>query len=146
LYSISKIALPRYSRVSYKNLNEWEFGYWRTANFTFPAVTWKNIVWSFPMPWWCNKQLPGQSASIIIAFEFFGMFVSTRIPSVFLGGTDSCACVGNNIPFFRPYFLWSNDFDNRQHFLSNSLPLTGRYFCKQISPFRLDRQSWCAGA
>ena len=38
------------------------------------------------MPLWCNKHLPGQSASIIIAFEFFGMFVSARTPSVFLGG------------------------------------------------------------
>jgi len=31
-------------------------------------------------------QLPGQSASIIIAFEFFGMFVSLRNPSIFAGG------------------------------------------------------------
>jgi len=43
----------------------------------------KNIVWSFSMPLWCNKHLPGQSASIIIAFEFFGMFVSLRNPSIF---------------------------------------------------------------
>jgi len=38
------------------------------------------------MPLGCYKHLPGQSASIIIAFEFFGMFVSTRTPSVFFGG------------------------------------------------------------
>ena len=69
-------------RVSCKKLNGWEFGHWLTANFTFPAVTWKNIVWSFSTPLWCNKHLPGQSSSIIIAFEFFGMFVSTRTPSV----------------------------------------------------------------
>jgi len=37
-YSISKIALPRYRRVSYKNLNGWEVGRWLTANFTFPDV------------------------------------------------------------------------------------------------------------
>jgi len=73
LYSTSNIALPRYTvgRVSYKKMNEKEFGNWLTANFTFPAVTWKNIIWSFLMPLWCNKHLPGQSASIIIAFEFF---------------------------------------------------------------------------
>jgi len=58
--------------------------------FTFPAVTWKNIVWSFSMPLWCNKHLPGQTASIIIAFEFFDMFVSTRTPSVFLWGGKLC--------------------------------------------------------
>jgi len=60
----------------------------------------KNIVWSFSMPLWCNKHLPGQSASIIIAFEFFGMFVSLRNPTIFLGGRKSCACFWNNIPFF----------------------------------------------
>jgi len=58
LYSISKIALPRYSRVSYNKLNVWKFGHCLTANFTFPAVTWKNIVWSFLMPLWCNKHHP----------------------------------------------------------------------------------------
>ena len=36
LYSISKTALPRYSRVSYKKLNGWEFVRWLTANLTFP--------------------------------------------------------------------------------------------------------------
>jgi len=85
LHGISKIALPRYSRVSYKKLNGWKFGHWLTANFTFPAVTWKNIVWSFSMPLWCNKHLPEQGASIIIVLEFFGMFVSTRTPNVFWG-------------------------------------------------------------
>jgi len=38
------------------------------------------------MPLWRNKHLPGQSASIIIALEFLGMFVSTRTPIVFCGG------------------------------------------------------------
>ena len=80
-YSISKTALPRYSHISYKKLNVWEFGHWLTANFTFP-----NIVWSFSMPLGCYKHLPGQSASTIVAFEVFGIFVSTRTPSVFLGG------------------------------------------------------------
>jgi len=68
LYSISKISLPRYSRVSYKKVNGWEFGNLPTTNVTFPAVTWKNIFWSFSMSLWCNTHLPGQSASIIIAF------------------------------------------------------------------------------
>ena len=75
------------------------------------------------MPLWCNKHLPGQSASIIFAFEFFGMFVSTRTPSVFLGWSESGACLRNNIPFLRPSscFLWSYDFDNQQHLVLNSL-------------------------
>jgi len=37
------------------------------------------------MPLLCNKHLPGRSASIIIAFEFFGMFVFTRTPNVSFG-------------------------------------------------------------
>jgi len=101
------------------------------------------------MPLWCNKHLPGQSASIIIAYEFFGMFVSTRTPSIFLGGRKSCTCFRNNVPFLRPsrYFLWSNDFDNQQHLVLkivviDCLPLMGRYF---VSKFRhWHRQSWCA--
>jgi len=52
----------------------------------FALVRGKNIVWSFSMPLWWNKHLPGQSANIIIAFEFFGMFVSLRNPSIFWGG------------------------------------------------------------
>jgi len=69
------------------------------------------------------------------------MFVSTRTPNVFLW-RESCACFRNNIPLFRPssYFVWSNDFDNQQHLVSNVLPLMGRYFCKQISPFWLDNR------
>jgi len=31
LCSTSKIALPRYSRVSHKKLNGWEFGHWLTV-------------------------------------------------------------------------------------------------------------------
>jgi len=73
LYSISKIASPRYSRVSYKILNGWaEAGHWLAANFTLPAVTWKNIFLSFSMLLWCIKHLPGQSANIDY-FEFFAV-------------------------------------------------------------------------
>ena len=53
----------------------------------FPLWRGKNIVWSFSIPLWCNKHLPAQNASIIIAFEFFGMFVSTRrLTQAFFGG------------------------------------------------------------
>ena len=71
----------------------------------------------------CNKHLPGHSPSIIIAFEFFGMSVSTRTPCIFWRVRESCVCFRNNIPFFPPwsYFLRSNDFDNQQHFVLNSL-------------------------
>jgi len=99
LYSMSKILLPPHTRVSYKKLRE--FGHWLTANFTFPAVRWKDIVWSFSMPLWCNKHFPGQNASIAIAFEFFDMFVYTRTPYVFFWGRESCACFRNSIPFHR---------------------------------------------
>jgi len=90
LYGVSKIALQRYTRVSFKKLNGWKFGHRLTANFTFPPVTWNNTVWSFSMPLWCNKHLPEQGASIIIAFEFFGMFVSTRTSNVFWGEVKLC--------------------------------------------------------
>jgi len=36
---ISKIALPRCSRFSYKKLNGWKFGHWLIASFMFPDVT-----------------------------------------------------------------------------------------------------------
>ena len=49
----------------------------QTTNFTFSAVTWKNIVWSFSVPLWCNKHLPEQCA-IICCFKFLGLFVSMR--------------------------------------------------------------------
>ena len=94
LYSISKIVLPRYSRISYKILNVSEFGHWLTANFTF-----LNIIRSFSMPLWCNKHLPRQSASVIIAFEIFGMFVSTRTQAFFWGGVKV-------VPVFEIIYLF----------------------------------------
>jgi len=49
--------------------------------------------------------------------------LSLRVPQAFLGGRESCACFRSRIPFFRllSYFLWSNDFNNQQHFLSTGL-------------------------
>jgi len=93
-------------------MRSWSFTHCKLH--TFPAVTWKNVVWSFSMPVLCNKHLPGKGASIIIVLEFFGMFVSTRTPSVFLGG--KAVHVFEIIYLFRPasYFLLSNDFDNNQ--------------------------------
>jgi len=38
------------------------------------------------MPLLCTKHLSRQSASILIAFEVFGLFVSTRTPNSFWGG------------------------------------------------------------
>jgi len=99
LYNIFNISLPPYSRVSYKNLNGWEFGHWLTANFTSPAVTWKDIVWSFSLFVWCNKNLPGRSASITIAFEFLYVCLYVH-PKRFFGGSENCACFRNSIPFF----------------------------------------------
>ena len=137
---------------SYKKLTGWEFGHWLTANFTFPAVTRANIVWSFSIPLWCNKHLSGQNARIIIAFEFFGVFVSTRkLAQAFFWRRKSCACFRNNISLFRPSKAISMDKRRQQstrfcfkNFVIDSLPLMGRYSCKQISSFWLDRQSWCA--
>jgi len=88
------------------------------------------------MPLWCNKQLPEQSASIIIAFGH-----------AFLGGRERCACFRNNITFFRPssYFLWSIDFDNQQHFVLNCLWFIvchwwAGIFVNNISPLWLDNR------
>jgi len=55
-------------------------------------------------------------------FRVFAIFVSTRIPSVW-GGRKVVLVFEMIYLFFRPssYFLWSNDFDNQQHFVSNSL-------------------------
>ena len=62
----------------------WSLTFCSIFRFPFIAIfTFPNIAWSFSMPLWCNKHLPGQSASITIAFKFFGMFVSTRTPSGF---------------------------------------------------------------
>jgi len=41
LYNISKIALPRYSRVSHKKSAE--VSHWLTASLTLPAVMWKTF-------------------------------------------------------------------------------------------------------
>jgi len=100
------------------------FGHWLTANLAFPAVTWKLLFDHFHCPCHAINNFQGQSASIIITFEFFDKFVSSRTPIIVFGwGRKSCACFRNNIPFFRPsrYFLWSNDFDNQQHFVLNIL-------------------------
>jgi len=83
LYSTSKMALPRHSRVSYKSWMDEQklvMDSLQTINFTFPAVTWKNIAWSFSMPLWCNKHLPRKST--IYCFAFFGMFVSRVLSGV----------------------------------------------------------------
>ena len=117
LYSISKIDIVAFRTKNWMDENLVVGS--RQTSLSRRDV--ENIVWSFSMPLWCNKQLPGQTASI--TFEFFGMFVSSRTPSVFFGGRESCACFRNNIPFFRSssYFLWSNDFYNQQHFVVNIL-------------------------
>ena len=95
LYNISN------SRVSYKKLNGWEFGHWLTANFISSAVTRKILSDCFQCP--CDAintfQLKGQSASIIIAFEFFGMFVSTRTRA-FLWGEGKVVLVFKIIHLF----------------------------------------------
>jgi len=51
----------------------------QSTSFTFLAVTWRNIVWSFSVPMWWNKHFPGQSASIY-CFKFLGC-LSLRVPS-----------------------------------------------------------------
>ena len=106
--------------VAFRTKIEW-MRIWSLTLQTSRFALWhgKNIVWSFSMPLWCNKHLPGQSASIIIAFEFFGKFVSSRNPSIFWAGGKVCACFWKNVPFSRlsRYFLRSNDFGNQQHFV-----------------------------
>jgi len=43
----------------------------QSTSFTFLAVTWRNIVWSFSVPMWWNKHFPGQSAPAFIASSFW---------------------------------------------------------------------------
>ena len=127
---------------STKKLNEWEFGRWLTANFTFPAVTWRNIVWSFSMPLWCkcNKHLPGQSASINIAFWFFGMFVSARTPSMFLGKGKLCLFPKQyNFSTFKLFsmvkWLRQSTAFCLKYFVIDSLLLMGRQACRHGRAF-----------
>jgi len=68
-------------------------------------------------------------------------------PKRCFGGEGDCACFRNNIPFSRPssYFLWSNDFDNQQHFVLNCLWFIvchwwAGIFVNNISPFWLDNR------
>ena len=122
LYSISKIALPWYSRVSYRKLNGWEFGDWLTANLRFPAVTWKTIVWSFSMPMWCNKHLPGQNTSI----TDFEILVCLPSPQAFFWGEGKFCLFSNYsiIPFFGiPVIFYGQmtSIINQAHFVLNSL-------------------------
>jgi len=100
-----------------------------------------------------NKHFPGQSASIIIAFEFFGMLVSLRNPSIFWGG-GKVVLVFEII--YLIFYLQGTSTVKRLRqstvfsfkiLVIDSLPLMGRYLCKQISPFWLDnRYVHCAGA
>jgi len=94
--------------VAFRTKIEWmRIWSWLTANFTFPAVTWKNIVWSFSMPLWCNKNLPGQSVSIIIAFEFL-VCLPPRVPQGFFGGKGKlCLFSKCSNDFFSTFKLFS---------------------------------------
>ena len=122
-YSITKTALPRYSRVSYQKLNGWEFGHWLTANFTFPRCDVEKY-WPFSMPLWCNQHLPGQSASIIIAFVFL-VCLSLRVPKAFFGGEGKLCFFSkySNIPFFDLQVIFCGQMIsiNQQHYVLNSL-------------------------
>ena len=133
--------LPRYSRVSYKKLNGWEFGHWLFAHFMFP-----NIVWSFSMPLWCNKHLPGQSSSIIITLEFL-VCLSLGVPQAFFFGRKKVVLVLEIIFLsFDLQVIFCGQMTSIinsilfQIVVIDSLPLMGRYFCKQISPFWLDNR------
>jgi len=80
------------------------------------------------------------------------MFVSLRNPSIF-GGGGKIVLVFEIINLFYlqgistvKRFRQSTAFSFK-NFVIDSLPLTGRYLCKQISPFWLDnRDVHCAGA
>ena len=95
-----------------KKLNWWETGHWLTANFTFSAVSWKNIVWSFSIPVWYSKHLPGQGASIMIAFDCL-VCLSLCVPQAFFSGGGTVVLVLEIIYpfsalklFFMVKWLW----------------------------------------
>jgi len=71
----------------------------------FPAVTWKILSDHFQGP--CDAINTFQDKLPALLSSFFGMFVSTRTPSVFFGGRESYACFRNNIPFFPIFKLFS---------------------------------------
>ena len=81
LYSISKIVLPRYSRVSYKKLNGWEFGLCLTANF--PAVTWKILSDYFQCPCDAMNNFQNKLPALLSSFM---VCLSLRVPQAFYGG------------------------------------------------------------
>jgi len=109
-------------------------------------------VWSFPTPLWCNKDLPGRSASTTIAFEFFGLFVSTRTPSVFLGWKGKVVLVFDIVYLF---------FDLQVVFFGQMTSIINSIFFQKVSDWLIvchwwagifvnkfrhfARQSWCAG-
>ena len=81
LYSISKIALPRYSRVSYKKLNGWEFGHWLTANFTF--LLWRGKILSDHFQCPCDVINNFQDKLPALLSSFLEC-LSLRVPQAFL--------------------------------------------------------------
>jgi len=60
-------------------------------------------------------------ASLLISS--FLVCLSLRVPQAFFGGEGKLHLFSKQYTFFRPssYFLWSNDFDNQQNFVLNSL-------------------------
>ena len=97
---------------------------WMDVNF----VSDLDLLQTSRFPLWRGKILsnhfePPCDGKVHNCFRVFWYVFLYAYPKRFMGGRESCACFRNNIPFFRPsrYFQWSNDFDNRQHFVSNFL-------------------------
>jgi len=98
LYRTAKIAWRRHTVVTFRTKNWMDeqkvvVDSLQTMNFIFPAVTWKNIVSSFP----CRGNVINTLQCKLLLRVW--KFVSTRTPSVFLE-RESCACFRINYLFF----------------------------------------------
>jgi len=149
LYSISKIALPRYSRVTYKKI-EWMRIRWliycklyvsrcdmeKSSLITFNAF----VMQKTPARAKCQHGYCFRVSSYVCLFAYTKRFFG-----------ENCSCFRNNLPFYRPSSccLWSNDFDDQQHFVLNSLWLIVCHWRAGIFVTNfaiLAWQPWCAGA
>jgi len=81
--------------VAFRNtkLNGWAFGHWLTANFTYPAVTWKILSDHFQRPCDAINTFQGNVPALLISsFCYVCLYVYSKH---FFQGKESFACFRN---------------------------------------------------
>jgi len=68
-------------------------------------------------------------SSIFIAFELFGVFVSTRTTNLFGGARESCACFRNNIPFFELQVIFYGQITSLINSIVSQMPFKQSCIC-----------------